>query len=130
MKLILAYPPKELSPNSRGHWGERIKPKNDTKTSAWAAARARIKEKPAAPVTMIFNYYPPKAQDQDNALARSKAIIDGLSLAWGVDDKHFLIIPLVHDVDKKNPRLEICVLTNELGETLRQLFSKICQELN
>lgn len=98
MKLTIELPflpPKELSPNFRGHWGQiysaKAWVKKDTAFAALhAAGEAGLNIAPTASAVfetimlrITFVFKDRRKRDYDNYVARSKAIIDGL-VAGGV----------------------------------------------
>ena len=98
MKIVLPFPDRRLSPNSRCHWRARLKPKQIAKTTAWAttAATKGFYEAKAAlqgtgPIPVRIRFYPPdnRRRDADNIIASFKAAQDGVADALGVDDRRF-----------------------------------------
>lgn len=85
--LELPYPPKELSPNVRGHWAKKAKFFKVYKEQVYYLAKSH---KPMIKFSITF--FPRSIlQDRDNAIAAFKAGQDGLALAWGVNDRDFTI---------------------------------------
>ena len=94
MNLILPWPPKELSPNTRQHWSKLAMAKKSYRAAcAWTAKEqgARSIEADRLHLTLVF--VPPnrRAHDLDNCLARMKSGLDGLADVLGVDDKHWTL---------------------------------------
>lgn len=91
-RIALPWPPSTLWPNRsrRLHWAQRS-------TSARAAreeARALVKAsglRPGATLCLTFCAPTRRRYDLDNALAASKAAIDGIADALGVDDSEWAI---------------------------------------
>lgn len=90
--VTLAWPGRELSPNSRVHWA--------TKAKAVRAARSdtfwTVKEQLPAPqrwagAVLAFTFLPPDRQrrDLDNLIASVKHAQDGIADALGCDDSRF-----------------------------------------
>jgi crossover junction endodeoxyribonuclease RusA len=100
MRIVLPWPPKELSPNARVHWATLAKLKRQYREACRVQTLAQgSKEiqhiwlnKPNN-LNLAITFFPPtrRAYDLDNALARCKAGLDGLADALGVDDKHWSI---------------------------------------
>lgn len=96
-EVTLPWPPKECSPNARGHWSKKAKAakayRHACRTLA-LAARLAIPEGPGA-VHLFLDFYPPdrRARDDDNLTAAFKSGRDGLADALKVDDKHFVCHP-------------------------------------
>lgn len=87
--IVLPWPPKELSPNARGHWSKLAKAKKAYRAAcAWQATAQGAKKMQAESLHLTLTFYPPtrRAFDLDNALARCKAGLDGLCDVLGVDD--------------------------------------------
>ena len=86
MILNLPWPPKDLNPNSRSHWGTVARAKKKYRRECYYLALGTK----ADPENITITFYPPrKGWDDDNAIAAFKAGRDGLADAWGIDDKHF-----------------------------------------
>ena len=92
MILELPWPPKELSPNARLHWAKLAKAKKAYRAEcAYLAIAQGIRKVEADKLHLSLTFFAPtrRAYDLDNALARMKAGLDGLSDVLGVDDKHW-----------------------------------------
>lgn len=82
--LVLPSPPRILSPNSRGSWQAKHRARAPYRWSVTAAAWEQLgTTRPvtlAAPVTahVTFIVTTDRKRDEDNALARVKALFDGL----------------------------------------------------
>ncbi len=92
MKLVLPWPPKELSPNARPHRMElaRVK-KRYRKACSNTALVQGAGPIEAASLSMRLVFVPPdrRARDVDNCVASLKAGLDGLADVLMVDDKHW-----------------------------------------
>lgn len=96
MTITLPYPPKELNPNNRSCWQKKFRKAKTYKNDCWISLlpfRAALKGKTKFRVTFCAPDNQPR--DVDNALAASKAAIDMLSKAVGVDDSMFEITPVM-----------------------------------
>lgn len=92
MLIILPWPPKELSPNSRGHWAALAKAKKAYREAcAWTAKLHGASPIQADGLHLTIEFVPPtrRAFDLDNALARMKSGLDGLADVLGVDDSRW-----------------------------------------
>jgi crossover junction endodeoxyribonuclease RusA len=92
MNLILPWPPTGLSPNARGHWAKLAKAKKQYRSAcAWQAAAQGAHPIQAEALHLTLEFVPPtrRAYDLDNALARIKAGLDGLSDVLMVDDSRW-----------------------------------------
>jgi crossover junction endodeoxyribonuclease RusA len=113
-RITVSLPPRELSPNWRGHWARKAKAVKKTRTEAWAAALEVTKGSKTrwteATVAYTFHFRDCRRRDRDNLLASCKAVTDGLADAGLVDnDAAFTFLPVQCEVDRENPRLEILV---------------------
>ncbi len=115
--ITLRLPPKELSPNWRGHWAVKAKAVKRYKTdthietmrtmnalgmpwTSWESATARA----------VFFWGTRRHRDKDNALASLKAAFDGMASAGLLrDDEGLMHWPAVFEIDKSNPRVEITI---------------------
>ena len=105
MIVDLPYPDKALWPNGRAHWAQKAR--QAAKHRAWAYLAA-LEVKPEAyrhsgetmPVTIrIFPKRYGPVPDKDNIIAASKAFLDGIADALGVNDQYFAA-PVV-EIDKE-----------------------------
>ena len=93
-KVILPWPPKELSPNARNHWAKTAKFKKHYRQICWAIAyKAKIKVLTTGddPIHLGVTFFPPdrRHRDDDNMIASMKAGLDGLADALQVNDRRF-----------------------------------------
>ena len=91
-RVILPWPPKELSPNARQHWTKLAKAKKAYRDAcAWTAKQQGAGRIEAQKLHLTITFVPPnrRAHDLDNCLARMKSGLDGLADVLGVDDKHW-----------------------------------------
>lgn len=92
MRIVLPWPPSELSPNKRQHWAVTAKAKKYYRTLCATEARFQGLDRMAAKrLHLSLTFYPPtrRAFDLDNLLARMKAGLDGLADVMGVDDSRW-----------------------------------------
>lgn len=92
MIITLPWPPTQLSPNARTHWRVLAKVKKAYREACYLSAKEQgVKPLAAAKLHLTLTFHAPtrRAFDLDNALARCKAGLDGLSDAIGVDDEHW-----------------------------------------
>lgn len=92
MQIALAWPPKELSPNSRLHWTRVAKAKKAYRNAcALEAVMQGVKRTTSPRLHLALEFVPPtrRAFDLDGLLSRMKAGIDGLADVLGLDDKHW-----------------------------------------
>lgn len=96
--VVPGTPPRELSPNARVHHMLRHRVGQDFKRLAYYAAYDQLIHAPYrvndAPINVslcISWEKGRKRNDQDNAIASCKRLLDGVSYALGVDDARFVI---------------------------------------
>ena len=98
--VTLGWPPRECSPNWRGHWAKKAKAAKAYKLACWALAKeAKVTAPAEGQIRLIIEFIPPdrRHRDMDNMLASVKAGIDGLALAMGVNDNRFALTLSVSD---------------------------------
>ena len=102
----LPFPEPELFPNRKNgsHWGKTNSVKESQKSAGFymttkALAKAGPQEWPEhIPLSLVYAMPDKRHRDADNMLAASKALIDGMAMALGVDDKRFrpILVDWVH----------------------------------
>ena len=94
LTVTLPWPPAVLSPNSRAHWGRKAKAAAKARGDARILCQAvGIRALPWSAMAVSITFYPPdrRRRDADNMLSSSKAVLDGLADATGVDDSRWSI---------------------------------------
>lgn len=98
MIIKLPFPAAELFPNRKNgkHWTSTVYFKEAQKTESYALTLEAInksghKEWPEGSIPLSLIYLTPdkRKRDIDNMLAASKALLDGMAQALGVDDSRF-----------------------------------------
>jgi crossover junction endodeoxyribonuclease RusA len=95
-RVELPWPPRILSPNGRGHWSPKAKATRQARTDAsivtMSALWSHTKPDVTGDIPMTWTFHPPRKGrfDRDNAIARCKALQDGIADALGVDDSRFV----------------------------------------
>ena len=92
MTVTLPWPPKELSPNFRGHWSKIHKYKQAYKEDCWILTKqAKLKVPEEGKIKLWITFYPPnnRTRDMDNMLASIKYGLGGYAAALGADDSRF-----------------------------------------
>lgn len=125
--LVLPWPNRKLNPNYRKHkhWGPQSAAKKTARRQAAHLARAAGWDKahwPEGKLAVWIDYYAPdkRRRDVDNLLASSKAALDGIADAIGVNDRDFVPHPYLRDevvergmvrivITRMPPRPEYCV---------------------
>lgn len=111
-ELVLPWPSKELSPNTRNHWAKRSKAAKEARRTAHLLACAagwRLEALPEGRLHLWWDYYPPtkRMPDDDNMLLRCKNYRDGLADALGIDDKRFVSHPYVKEEARKGGQVRV-----------------------
>ena len=103
LEITLPFPPKELSPNGRGHWSKVSKAKRGYRTTCyWLALIEKNKANWSCEhdvkIALELNFYMPdkRFRDDDNLEASFKAGRDGLADALCVNDRHFKVTRIIH----------------------------------
>ncbi len=111
IRITLPLPDRILSPNARCHWA--------TKSRAVKAARATARYEATvaggaclmlttARIDIRALHKIARRRDRDNLISSCKAYFDGLADAGLIaNDSGFTLGPVVFEVDKENPRLEM-----------------------
>jgi crossover junction endodeoxyribonuclease RusA len=93
-KVVLPWPPKELSPNSTLHWSKKAKKKKEYRTACWALSLEAGLKAPEGDgkIELEITFCPPdkRHRDADNMVAAIKSGLDGIADALKVNDKRFL----------------------------------------
>ncbi len=109
LTVILPIPSYNMSPNGRGHWRKTSKLKQSAKVLARLSVLQVLTGNPppcAIAYTLAY-YWPATHRDDDNAIASCKAYLDGIASALGIDDRTLRFRALIHNADRKTPRVEI-----------------------
>ena len=96
---MLPWPDKRLSPNSRVHWADKVRPKAYARFDAKIATIATAGflatkegfDQSDGPIPFNVTFYPPdkRHRDDDNMIGSIKAHRDGIADALGVNDRRF-----------------------------------------
>lgn len=112
--ILLPWPNKALSPNSRTHWSVKSKAVKQARMDGFHAALAAGYGKSSfadyvGRIHVWIDYYAKTRNypDHDNCLSASKAYIDGIADALGVNDKRFVPHPFVKDETAKGGKVVI-----------------------
>ena len=99
MIVVLPWPDKRLSPNSRAHWADKVRPKAyarlDAKIATMGAAGFHAAKEAFAqsdgPIPFKVTFYPPdkRHRDDDNMIGSIKSARDGVAQALNVNDRRF-----------------------------------------
>lgn len=102
MIITLPFPPRTLSPNVSGHWASKATAKKKYKKDCFYLAKREHAKFSDGNIPLIIRFYPPdkRRYDLDNLLARIKHGLDGVAMAFGINDVRFQPITLF--LDKHN----------------------------
>jgi hypothetical protein len=93
MRLSFPYPAEPLWPNKRPHWAAKARETKKAKEFAyWLAKAAPAPVIGNGPVPVKITVHPKRfgpRPDRDGCVSAAKAILDGIALAIGVNDRHF-----------------------------------------
>lgn len=104
LKIILPWPDKALSPNSRIHWATKARAvkvarKYGHGVTLAAGLNSSTFKGYDGKLHLWIDYYAKTRNypDADNCLSASKAFFDGIADALGVNDRRFVYHTLVKD---------------------------------
>ena len=118
-KITLPWPPKQLSPNARVHWGIKSKLAKSYRKNcfiyAYAAKDKKINYSQYEKLHLFVDFYATdkRHRDLDNCISSIKSGLDGVADALGVNDKVFIIHPILKDETFKGGKIEIRISVNE-----------------
>lgn len=89
--IALGWPTGPLFPNRRPHWTVKAKHIRSARIAAWAACQEAGLRKGGESATLTWAFLPPDRRRRDLAevISASKAAIDGIADALGIDDSRF-----------------------------------------
>ncbi|WP_298399502.1 hypothetical protein [Sphingobium sp.] len=103
-RVIVPFPPVELSPNWRGHWSKKSPVAKTYRRLCWALALEAKLKVPAyaaggGKIAVRLDFFPPdrNSRDDDNVPASFKAGRDGIADALKCDDARFQTTNVLHD---------------------------------
>lgn len=118
MIIKLPFPAKELMPNQKNgkHWGATHAIKTSQRDTAFyltmdqTGGRDFFKGSDNIPISLLYLMPDNRHRDCDNMLAASKAMLDGVAQALGIDDKRFKPVLIDWVLGEKNVGgLIVCV---------------------
>lgn len=122
-EMIFPWPPKECSPNARGHWSKRSKAsKAYREQCGWIAKAAKVDIAILGRLHLWIDFYPPdkRHRDDDNLVAAFKSGRDGISDALGVNDKWFVCHPWVKDEVIKGGCVKVRITDGGVSDSIDQ----------
>jgi crossover junction endodeoxyribonuclease RusA len=96
----IPFPPRELSPNGRCHWRVKARVGKDYKKDVfWLCRSANLAVESCEKVDVWLDFYPPDKRhyDADNLVSRLKSGLDGIAEALKINDRKFILHPVLHD---------------------------------
>lgn len=129
IEITLPWPPRALSPNSRGHWAKRAKAAEmyrytckmisleSIQAGKWDLQPLRDLVAAGNEIHVHLDFCPPnrRARDDDNVIAAFKSGRDGLADALGIDDCHFRTHPFLKRDEIVKPGGEVRVVITGKG---------------
>jgi crossover junction endodeoxyribonuclease RusA len=102
MQIILPWPDKRLSPNSRCHYMAKAKAVKLARCFAHWKVLEQTAAKGTPGMSVAYTFHPgtKRRRDLDNLIASTKASTDGIAQALGVDDSTFKLSYAMGDVRK------------------------------
>lgn len=94
VRVELPWPPKDVSPNARGHWTKLHRAKRAYgHACGWECHAQNVKPMSAEAIKATITFRAPdrRARDIDNMLASIKAGIDAVAETIGIDDSKWSI---------------------------------------
>lgn len=114
-EILLPYPPRELHPNGRAHWGAKARHARKQRAEAILLARQAGYDKMDWPkdgrlCVWITGYAKDKRRrDADGLLSACKWSLDAIAEVMGVDDSRFVPRPYISEETRKPPVVRIVV---------------------
>lgn len=96
----LPFPPRALSPNVRCHWRVKARVGKDYKRDVfWLCRSASLSIETCEKIDVWLDFYPPDKRhyDADNLVSRLKSGLDGIAEALKINDRKFILHPVLHD---------------------------------
>lgn len=115
--LILPWPPRELSPNSRAHWGRKSKAAKTYRTQCHLLCKQAGLVAPTSGKILLSLVFVPadrRRRDDDNCLGAFKAGRDGLADALGIDDSRFITRLEISEEVVKGGQVRVRLLSEEI----------------
>jgi crossover junction endodeoxyribonuclease RusA len=117
MRIVLPFPPKELSPNYSGSLRSKMRAIKAYRDLCWGETKDQVKlwrPKSDGVLHVRLEIYKPDRRhyDDDNLEGRCKRARDGVALALGVDDKRFKVVREVSDLVFKGGQIVFLFLEN------------------
>jgi len=116
--IVMPWPPKELSPNWRGHWARKAKAAKLYRMACRLAVLKSLSQDQVqqarqwGQLELSLNFYPRdrRKRDDDNLIASFKSGRDGIADALGVDDANFLTTARLMPFDSEHKATVIATI--------------------
>lgn len=105
MKIILPWPPAELSPNYRHGWQSKHSSKVKYRNDCFYIAKSQnisFGKTINIPLKITFHPKTKRSPDLDNCLSWCKHGLDSVAKAWGINDQQFNPITIQRGEPVKN----------------------------
>lgn len=117
--ITLPLPHKHLSPNARVHWRAKAKATKAYREQSFLDTLSAISSQETvkhdaewlyATSQATFYHAQTRRRDKDNLLSSLKAAMDGITDSRLIDDDVGIThLPVVCEIDRENPRVEITI---------------------
>ncbi len=107
--LLLPWPPKECSPNARGHWSKKSRAAKKYRADCHLLCKQAGLAMPEGRALLVLEFVPPdkRRRDDDNLLACFKSGRDGLADALGIDDARFVTMLRISEETTKGGAVRV-----------------------
>lgn len=122
-EILLPWPPRELHPNGRAHWGAKARYAKKQRAEAILLAKQAGYDKVDWPkegrlCVWITGYARDRRRrDADGLLSSVKWALDGIADVMDVDDSRFVPLPFISNEVRKPPVVRIAVTVMPEGES-------------
>lgn len=118
--VVLPWPHRYLSPNSRVIWQAKYQVSTRARTLARLVTLERVgcgfkarPENSRINVTLVAHAYDKRKRDEDNLIASMKPYLDGIADALGVNDACFHFKELTFAETRRPPEMEVWLTWKE-----------------
>lgn len=118
--VVLPWPHRYLSPNSRVIWQAKCQVSSHARTLARLVTVGRLEagykacqEDNRINVTLVAHAYDKRKRDEDNLIASMKPYLDGIADALGVNDACFHFKELTFAETRRPPEMEVWLTWKE-----------------
>jgi crossover junction endodeoxyribonuclease RusA len=111
--IELPWPPRDVSPNARGHWAKKARAvKAYRDACGWELIAQNAPKLKAERIAYSMTFHPPGdyAYDDDNLVARMKAGIDAVATYIDIDDSKWTL----RSISRGEPKPKVGAVVIEL----------------